>query len=202
MTELRFAGIVGSLRKGSNSRAVMATLPDLAPRGVRFETPDIGSLPFYDEDMKAGGSPPVVVELARRLEEADAVVFVSPEYNRSIPGVLKNAIDWLSKEPNQPFWDKPVAVITHSPGLLGGIAANHHLRQVLAYLGPRILTGPEVAIGSIKTKLSDGRIADEATRGFVATELARLAAICRPMEAGSIEAEPVGSSAQFRAPVS
>jgi chromate reductase len=179
MPELRFAGIVGSLRKGSNSAAVMATLPDLAPEGVKFEPADIGCLPLYDEDLKSDGSPSVVVKFARQLAQADAIVIVSPEYNRSIPGVLKNAIDWVSKEPDQPFWEKPVAVITNSPGLLGGITANHHLRQVLAYLGPRILTGPEVAIGSIRTKLSDGRIADKATRGFVAKELARLAAICQ-----------------------
>jgi chromate reductase len=179
MARLRFAGVVGSLRKGSNSSAVMASLPDLAPEGVKFEMANIGRLPFYNEDLKSDKSPPEVVELAVRLADADAIVIVSPEYNRSIPGVLKNAIDWISKEPNQPFWDKPVAVITHSPGLLGGITANHHLRQVLAYLGPRILAGPEVAIGSIKAKLSDGQLADEATRGFVAKELARLAAICQ-----------------------
>jgi chromate reductase len=177
--QLRFAGVVGSLRKGSNSAAVMASLPGLAPEGVIFEMADIGRLPFYDEDLKSGGSPADVVEFATRLAAADAIVIVSPEYTRSIPGVLKNAIDWISMEPSRPFWDKPVAVITHSPGLLGGITANHHLRQVLAYLGPRILTGPEVAIGSIKAKLSDGQLDHEATRGFVAKELARLAAICQ-----------------------
>ena len=108
---LRFVVMVGSLRKGSYNAAIARALPALAPEGVTI-TPlgSVGEFPLYNFDVQEKGFPPVVTTMARAIAEADGVIFVTPEYNHSVPGVLKNAIDWLSRLPNQPFAGKPVAI--------------------------------------------------------------------------------------------
>jgi len=175
MNEVKIAGLVGSLRRGSFSKAVMDTLPGLLPEGAVLEDVPIGALPLYNEDLKgADGAPAEVRDFARRLREAQALVIVTPEYNRSFSGVLKNAIDWASKEPEQPFRDKPVAVISQSPGALGGILANHHLRQVLAVLGAVPLAGGEIAIRAAKDKVDGGVVTDAETVKMLGRDMERL----------------------------
>lgn len=182
MSKMKFAGLVGSLRKGAHSATVMRTLQELAPEGTEIEVLEIGHLPHYDEDLKADGSPQAVLDFAAGLRAADGVVIVTPEYNRSMPGVLKNALDWVSKEPEPPFADKPVAIISQSPGALGGILANYHLRQVLSVMRADFLTGGEVAINGVAGKMADGTITDEGTRKVLTRDLERLAQMVRVVE--------------------
>jgi chromate reductase len=118
------------------------------------------------------------------VARADALLFVTPEYNRSVPGVLKNAIDWISRPPEQPFADKPVAIMGASRGRLGTIMANHHLRQILAYLGAQILTGPEVLVGEAGSKFdAQGELTDGPTRDFVQAHLQKLCRLTRLLQA-------------------
>ncbi len=176
---MRIAGIVGSLRAGSSSAVVMDTLADLAPEGMTVERVDIGAVPHFNEDLKADGSPPEVLELTRAVHEADGLLIVTPEYNKSFPGVLKNALDWISNEPGWAMRGTPTAVVTQSHGARGGALANYHLRQVLSALGASLLTGPEAAVADSKKKTEDGRIVDEATRDRLADEMAALAEAIR-----------------------
>lgn len=174
MTEIELVGLVGSLRRASHSASVMRSLPGLLPEAARLSEQDIGHLPHYDEDLKADGTPDDVLAVAEALRRADGVVIVTPEYNRSFPGVLKNVLDWVSKEPEAPFRGKPVAVISQSPGALGGILANYHLRQVLNVMGAEFLTGAEVAINTVAGKIGDGMVTDQPTRDVLSKEMARL----------------------------
>jgi chromate reductase, NAD(P)H dehydrogenase (quinone) len=185
MTEtrpLRFVTLVGSLRKASNSAAIARTLPAIAPEGVTIETlGSIGDLPHYNADIQEGGFPPAVIEMADRIRESDGVIIVTPEYNYSMPGVLKNALDWLSRVSPAPFAGKPVAFQTSSPGVLGGARAQYQLRQVFVFLDALLLNKPEVMIGQVGGKLSGEplQLTDPATRDFVAGQLATFAAFAR-----------------------
>jgi chromate reductase len=168
MTKVRnVAVLVGSLRKGSLNRRAALALARLAPERLRLEIVEIGALPLYDEDADA--DPPAAWTAFReRIAPADAVLFVSPEYNRSIPGVLKNAIDVGSRPPAQSVWrGKPAAVITLSPGAIGGFGANHHLRQSLVFLDMPTMQQPEAYVGHAAELFDDtGAIGSEGTRGF------------------------------------
>lgn len=173
---MHIVGLTGSLRKGSLTRQMMDTLPDLAPAGMTIELVEIGHLPFYNEDLKTDGvSPDAVRELNAKVGAADGLIVGSPEYNRSFPAVIKNAIDWMSKEPEKVLAGKPALIATQSPGQLGGILSNYHLRQVLSICGAEIITGGEVAVTGMGQKVADGRVADAATRDYLAANLARLA---------------------------
>lgn len=165
----------GSLRKGSFNRAIANTLPELAPDGMRFsEAPSFADLPIYDADLQANGFPPAVEAMGEAIRAADAVIIVSPEYNYSVPGGLKNAIDWISRLPNQPFAGKPVALQSASGGILGGARMQYHLRHVMVFLDAHVLNKPEVFVGGAASKVApDGKtIADEATRKVIETQLA------------------------------
>lgn len=169
-------GLTGSLREGSFTRQMMETLPDLAPEGMTIDLIEIGHLPFYNADLrKDGHGPEVVQEFAAKIAGADGLIVGSPEYNRSCPAVIKNAIDWVSVEPGKPLDGKPTLVATQSPGQLGGILSNYHLRQVLSTTGAVFLTGGEVAITRMGDKVTDGRVSDPDTRDFLASNLKRLA---------------------------
>lgn len=168
-------GISGSLRPKSFNTALLRAAIELAPPGMTIAALGLRDIPIYDDDVRLAGYPAPVAELRERMRAADALLFVSPEYNRSIPGVLKNAIDWASRGTDQPFKDKPIAVMGASPGTLGAIFANHHLRQVLMYLGVRMVTGPEVAVANAKAKFDEElRLIDQPTRDFVAAHLVAL----------------------------
>jgi chromate reductase len=173
------AVIVGSLRSASLNRKVAHTLIEIAPAPLRLEIVEIGALPLYNEDYDAGGAPPAQYTAFReRIQRADGVLFVTPEYNRSVPGALKNALDVASRPYGHNRWaGKPGGVISVSPGAIGGFGANHHLRQSLVFLDVPVLQQPEAYIGGA-AKLFDegGRMVVEATREFLAKYLAAYAA--------------------------
>ena len=179
---LHFVVMVGSLRKGSFNAAIARALPALAPEGVTIEPlPSVAEFPLYDHDLQHQGFPPVVTQAADMIRKADGVIVVTPEYNHSIPGVLKNAIDWISRLPNQPFAGKPIALETSSPSLFGGLRAQLHLRHMFVYLDGRVLNKPEVIIPQVNTKIDagTGELTDPATRGFIADQLTAFAAFAR-----------------------
>jgi chromate reductase, NAD(P)H dehydrogenase (quinone) len=161
-------GISGSLRKGSFNTAALRAAQGLAPEGMTIERAEIGDLPLYNDDVRAAGFPPPAERLRAQIAAADAILFVTPEYNYSISGVLKNAIDWASRPPNQPFEAKPVAIMGASPGLFGSARAQYHLRQMLIFLNAMPVNRPEVMIGQAQNKFdADGNLTDEPTREFI-----------------------------------
>ena len=169
-------GISGSLRKGSFNTAALRAAQGLAPEGMTIERAEIGDLPLYNDDVRAAGFPPPVERLRAQLAAADAVLLVTPEYNYSISGVLKNAIDWASRPPSQPFEAKPVAIMGASPGLFGSARAQYHLRQMLIFLNAMPVNRPEVMIGQAQNKFdADGNLTDEPTREFIRKLLVALA---------------------------
>ncbi|KJK20586.1 ACP phosphodiesterase [Burkholderiaceae bacterium 16] len=162
------AVLVGSLRKDSFNRKLALALTAMAPAGIKLEIVEIGQLPLYNQDEDASPPAPWVV-FRDRIRRADAVLFVTPEYNRSVPAALKNAIDVGSRPYGKSAWDgKPGGVISASPGAVGGFGANHHLRQSLVFLNIPVLQQPEAYISGVD-KLFDeqGGIANESTRGFL-----------------------------------
>ncbi len=159
-------GFAGSLRKQSYNRSLLAAAADYLPGDATLEQYDISDVPLYDQDvLDTGGYPPAVQRFRDRLAAADAVLIVTPEYNYSVPGVLKNAIDWASRPPSQPFNGKPVAIMGASDGPWGTIRAQLHLRQVLGHFDVRLLAQPEVYVGGAADKFdASGRLTDETTR--------------------------------------
>ena len=162
------AVFVGSLRKGSFSRQVAHALAELAPAGWKLEIVEIGHLPQYSPDCEEN-PPAVCTELRNRIKAADAVLFVTPEYNRSVPGVLKNALDIASRPSGQSAWNgKPGAVVSISLGAMGGFGANHHLRQSLACLNVPTMAQPEAYIGTVDKRFdANGQVVHEGTRTFL-----------------------------------
>jgi chromate reductase, NAD(P)H dehydrogenase (quinone) len=181
-TPLHFVVMLGSLRKGSFNAAIARALTELAPEGVTVEPlPSVGDFPLYNHDVQIGGFPPIVTATGEAIRKADGIIVVTPEYNHSIPGVLKNAIDWISRLPDQPFAGKPVALETSSPSLFGGLRAQLHLRHMFVYLDGRVLNKPEVIIAQVNTKVDAATcdLTDQATRGFIADQLKALAEFAR-----------------------
>lgn len=174
---LSVVSLCGSLRKGSYNAAIQRALPGLAPEGMRVTALEgLGELPLYNADIQAQGFPERVQAMAEAIRAADGLVFVTPEYNYSIPGVLKNGIDWLSRLPQQPFGAKPVAIQSASMGALGGARAQYHLRQSLVFLDAHCLNRPEVMVAAAQTKVSEaGELTDTATREFIGKQLAAFA---------------------------
>ena len=180
---LKVLGISGSLRRGSYNTAALRAAQELAPEGMTIETASIAEIPHYNADVQAEGFPEPVQTLGEKIRAADAVLFASPEYNYSIPGALKNAIDWISRLPNQPFAGKPIGMIGASTSLLGAARAQYHLRQSFVFLEALPVNKPEVFITMAATKFDDqGRLTDEATRGFVVKHLEALAAWTRRLQ--------------------
>ena len=162
------AVIVGSLRKGSFSRKLALALAELAAPSLRLNIVEIRDLGFYDQDLD--DKPPAVwVEFRKRIKAADAVLFVTPEYNRSVPGVLKNAIDVGSRPYGHSAWDaKPTAVVSVTPGALGAFGANHHLRQSLVFLNMPTLQQPEAYLSGASKFFDDaGKLTSDSTRQFL-----------------------------------
>jgi chromate reductase len=157
---ITIVGISGSLRSGSYNTALLEAARSLLGADARFEIASLRGIPTYDEDLRAEGWPTVVTELAERIRAADAVVITTPEYNFSIPGGLKNAIDWLSRLPDQPFDAKPVGIAGASTGRLGTARAQCHLRQCFQYLNARVPNKPEVFVSSAGEAFKDGRLAN------------------------------------------
>ncbi|EQD36613.1 flavin-dependent oxidoreductase, putative chromate reductase [mine drainage metagenome] len=162
------AVFVGSLRKESFNRRMALTLADMARGTLDLQLIEIGALPLYNQDLDAAPPAPWVAFRAA-VRACDALLFVTPEYNRSVPGVLKNALDVGSRPYGHSVWGgKPGAVVSVSPGAIGGFGANHHLRQSLVFLDVPTLAQPEAYVGGAGTLFDEqGRIANEATRGFM-----------------------------------
>src|SRR5262249_47702655 len=163
------AVIVGSLRKESFNRKLANALPALSPAALKLGIVEIGELPLYNQDGDAPGKvPPAWQSFRERIKAADAVLFVTPEYNRSVPGALKNAIDVGSRPYGQSAWEgKPGAVVSLSPGAIGGFGANHHLRQMMVFLHVPMMQQPEAYIGGAATLFDDqGNLANASTREF------------------------------------
>lgn len=174
---MNIVGIAGSLRRGSFNAAVLRALPELAPDLMTIDTERsmIGEFPLYNADVQnEQGFPAPVEALGDRIRAADGVVIVTPEYNYSVPGVLKNAIDWLSRLSDQPFKGKPVALLSASPSLLGGARAQYHLRQTMVFVEALVMTKPEIFITQASGKIDEasGRLTDEQTRDLIGKQLA------------------------------
>jgi len=182
---LSLVSICGSLRKASFNAAVQRALTELAPDGVTITAlPGIGDMPFYNADVQAQGFPKIVTEMAEAIRKADGVIFCSPEYNYSIPGVLKNAIDWLSRLQNQPFAGKPVLIQSASQGPLGGARMQYHLRQVMVFVEALVFNRPEVMVGQAQTKVDqDLKLTDTVTRDFIKAQLVGFVKFVRSLPA-------------------
>jgi chromate reductase len=167
--------ICGSLRRGSFNRALMNALPPLAPAGMTLaEAPPFRGFPLYDADLQtSSGFPADVVALADAIRAADGVIIISPEYNFTIPGALKNALDWVSRLSDQPFKNKPVAIQSATGGPLGGARMQYHMRMALTFLNAFTFGTPEVFVGMAQTKFDEKTLAlkDEPTRKIVAQQL-------------------------------
>jgi chromate reductase len=162
------AVLIGSLRKDSVNRKIARAIEALGPTHLKFEEIPIGELPLYNQDDEA--SPPAAVVAFRdRVRAADAVLFATPEYNRSVPGLLKNAIDVGSRPYGQSVWSgKPAAVVSGSPGAVGGFGANHHLRQSLVFLNMPAMQQPEAYIGGAYGLFGDdGKLINDSTAEFL-----------------------------------
>lgn len=182
---IKLAAFCGSLRKASFNRLALAAFAERLPAGTTLSTIEFGDWPHYDADVQAKGFPDKVQAAQKLILEADGIVFATPEYNYSIPGVLKNAIDWLSRMTPQPFAGKPVAMFSASMGPLGGARAQYHLRQMLVFLDGRPVNKPEIMIGAAHTKFADGKFTDEAGAKLMADLGASLALAIRQAKAAA-----------------
>ena len=166
-TPIRILGIAGSLRRGSYNRAALRAATELVPEGAILETFELDGIPVFNQDEEQ--KPPAkVTDFKSKIREADAILFVTPEYNYSVPGVLKNAIDWLSRMTPQPFAAKPIAMFGASGGILGTARAQYQLRHIMVFLDGRPVNKPEVMIGAAQTRFVDGKLTDEATGKLLA----------------------------------
>ncbi|MCG2583252.1 NADPH-dependent FMN reductase [Massilia sp. TS11] len=167
MATKKVAVFVGSLRKDSFTRKVAKTLIALAPASLSLEIVEIGDLPLYDQDLDV--SPPLAyTEFRNKVASVDAFLFCTPEYNRSVPAVLKNAIDVGSRPYGHSVWSgKPGAIVSVSPGALGGFGANHHLRQSMVFLNVPLMQQPEAYVNHIGNQFDGDHLTNEATREFL-----------------------------------
>ena len=174
MKKLDIVGLCGSLRAASLNRLVLGLAGEVMPEGMQLDVAEWRETPVFDADELAKGLPASVVALRERIRRADGVLIATPEYNFSIPGGLKNVIDWLSRGDDQPFAHKPVAIVTASPGPLGGARVQYDLRKVMLFVNAMPLVKPEVFIGGAPSKFdaATGRCTDETTRKFVTDQMA------------------------------
>ena len=174
---IKVLGIAGSLRRKSYNKELLAAAGRLMPEGMTLEVFDLAPIPLYNEDVREQGFPPAVEELRKKIAAADAVLIAMPEYNFSIAGVLKNAIDWASRPPEQPFRDKPVAIMGATTGVWGTIRGQYHLRQVFGCLDAHILHKPEIMVAQVNTKVdAEGRLVDQTALDLLKTQMAALKA--------------------------
>ena len=185
--QLKVLVICGSLRKGSYNAALTRALPALTPPEMKLITaPSFAAFPFYNaDDQDASGFPAPVSVFADAIRAADGVLFVTPEYNWSIPGVLKNAIDWLSRMKDQPFKDKPVAIQSASQGPLGGARMQYHLRMALTFSDALLFGRPEVFVGNAAGKFDKDtlELKDQPTKDIIKQQLAAFAKFIGRMKA-------------------
>jgi chromate reductase len=160
--------LVGSLRKASFNGMLANALILLAPSSLKLDIVEIGQLPFYNEDLETTPAPAQWTAFRQRVKAADAVLFVTPEYNRSVPAVLKNALDVGSRPYGSSVWDcKPAAIVSSSPGAIGAFGANHHLRQSLVFLNVPTMQQPEAYVGHVDKLFDEHGRLDGGTRKFL-----------------------------------
>jgi chromate reductase len=178
MSTTKVAVLVGSLRKASWTRKVALAMAELAPASMKLELIEIGDLPAYNEDLEAD-VPAAWTRFREQMRGAGAVLFATPEYNRSVPGFLKNAIDVGSRPYGKSVWNgKPAAIVSVSPGALAAFGANHHLRQSLVFLDMPALQQPEAYVGHANTLFDDaGKLTNEGTRAFLGKFMAAFEAL-------------------------
>lgn len=168
--ELHVVGIAGSLRRASLNRALLRAAAELAPAaGLRIEIQDLLEVPLFNEDVEAQGDPPPVVHLRERVGAADGLMIVTPEYNHGVPGVMKNAFDWLSRPPRRSVLaGKPTAIMGASMGMTGSARGQSQLRQSFVFTDTPAMPQPEVLVARAHEKFdADGRLTDEGTRRFL-----------------------------------
>jgi chromate reductase len=176
-------GFAGSLRKDSYNRALLRAASELLPKDASLEVFDLEGIPAFNQDSEEN-PPERVRDFKARIRAADAVLISTPEYNYSIPGVLKNAIDWASRPPRDNAWkDKPVAIMSASTGMIGGARAQYHLRQCFVYLDMHPINKPEVVVPNASQKIdASGRVIDEKTREHIGELLVSLVAWTRRLK--------------------
>ncbi|HAQ36335.1 MAG: NADPH-dependent FMN reductase [Maricaulis sp.] len=175
---LKIAALCGSLREASLNRAMLNAAADLAPDGMEVTVHRLNDTPAFNEEFEAEGWPAPVKTLRDAIEAADGVIFGTPEYNFSVPGVLKNAIDWLSRPAGKaPLFRKPCAIMGASQGAFGTIRAQMHLREICHYNAMPTLAKPEILIMKAGDKFKDGALTDEMTRGLIKDAMTNLAAM-------------------------
>lgn len=175
--KIKILGIAGSLRKQSYNRGLLQAAVEVAPSNCSLEIFDLEGIPLYNQDQEAN-LPPSVVNLKAKVRAADAILIATPEYNYSMPGVLKNALDWGSRPYGDNAWDnKPVALMGASPAVQGTSRSQYHLRQVFIYLNMHALNKPELMVGTAQDRFdSKGSLTDPKTRQKIAELLVALAA--------------------------
>lgn len=172
---MKVLGISGSLRKGSFNSMALRAAQKLAPAGMEISMADISQIPMYNDDVRAAGEPAAVTALKAQVRAADGVLIVTPEYNFSIPGVLKNTLDWLSRPPEPPFDGKTVAIMGASPGPVGTARVQYHMRQVMVFMNAFVVNKPEVFISNCASKFNEqGELTDETTAKFIGELLVSL----------------------------
>lgn len=171
---IKILGIAGSLRKASFNKAVLREAQRLVPAGASLDILDIDGLPGFNQDDEKN-PPAKVVDMKAKIRAADAILFVTPEYNYSLPGVLKNAIDWASRPYGDSAWNgKPVAIMGASVGVIGTARAQYHLRQIFVFLDMNPVNQPEVMINASKSFDAQGNLTDQQTKDLIAKLLANL----------------------------
>lgn len=181
--KIKILGFAGSLRKGSYNKALLRAALELLPEDASLDIFDLEGIPPYNQDLD-DSMPERVKEFKKKIRAADAILIVTPEYNYSIPGVLKNAIDWASRPPGNNSWDgKPVAIMSASIGMLGGSRAQYHLRQIFVYINMFSVVRPEVIVPFAQDKIDqNGRVTDEKTRRKIRELLESLVAWTRRLK--------------------
>ena len=172
MARYKILGICGSLRSKSYNRSALRAAAELMPASMQLSIANYDAIALFNQDVQEQGIPGAVTQLAEEIRAADALLIASPEYNFSISGVLKNAIDWLTRVPVQPFKDKPVALMSASAGPLGGARHQYEVRKILGSQDALVLTRPEVFIGLAQTKFdASGTLTDEMSRKVVSDQM-------------------------------
>ncbi|HVF47065.1 MAG TPA: NAD(P)H-dependent oxidoreductase [Pyrinomonadaceae bacterium] len=182
---IKILGIAGSLREGSYNRAILRAAAELAPQGSDIEIFDIAGLPGFSQDDEQD-PPAKVADLKQKIRGSDAVIFATPEYNYSVPGVLKNAIDWASRPYGDSAWDgKPAAIMGASVGNIGTARAQYHLRQIMVFLNMHPLNRPEVMVGSCADKFdANGNLTDQSTKDHIQKQIVALVEWTKRLSAG------------------
>lgn len=167
-TPVKVLALSGSIRKGSFNTMLLHAAKEVAPAGMSIDIYDYTDIPFYNDDLRVAGYPPAVQKFRSAIAASDAILFASPEYNYSVSGVLKNAIDWASRAPNMPFDGKIGAVMGASPGVIGTARSQRDLRWIMSGLNVYMVNLPHIYVGGAAQKFdANGKLTDQAARDFI-----------------------------------